>query len=1677
MKLLLYDALYSVGVVYYNRGDHQTALEWAERAISVDHTLKPAYDLLGNSFLGLDKYKDALAAFALADESNLLTRFQIGFACEKLERWEEAEEHYRAVLEKDLAYMTRRSFVAVYHQDPFSAHVHHALARVLQRQNKIEEAMLLYHLAKRIDPTIPLDSMYLEIMKESDLENHPSEKVLNKIHKPSAEAESVEKLKYLHTLSEYPTLREVIREYKSEDFISFIKDMIYAFQSNGDFYISALDRVIFDLLDGKEQADLFAALQTPSFKRLFELAELVHAEKMSLEEAIKLEDLEFNWECSYLLTDLTDRFIGIEPKTGFILAHLVEQLLSQSPDKNDAGYGQIVLGHAYYYTRKLDKAANAFNKAYELFREDNPEGMLDSLDGLCDVKMNKGNFPDALKTFDKYIQLAESQGKNEEVIFARYNRVRALFFAGRAAESYEEGLKLAFMVLDNDAIDDDFRDNLLEVLSHTSEKTGKSVPNDVIKSLSSEISSERESVKTLRSKAKIAEEKGDLDKALSLLEKARIIGEKRRIDLIKVDTDMGLLLSKIGRLTEAIDRLKIALSIAEPISVEADVWTILLNLGNLADRLGEKDEAITYLERALQEARQKHSYNQEGQCLLRLMQISNDVDPIKANEYLREIEKNFRDFLPSAKPHEEDLPIDWVEGMAAMKAGRFKEGIEALEHLCMDKSQDAERFYPAALTNCGKAYTQIGQIPEAINSWKKAVNAWLKLGNYDPAINVLGRMAHLLKQEGEDFTHIFKIWDGIEDPQAQSTIGAGLSEIAVNLGEYTRSEIISKKVLSIATSDEWRNMTDEMKARMTLGRIYRRTSRYNKALEQYEKALTIAQYLKDEPEEGIIRGWMGIVYRFLDELDVAVEQYERAININERYQNSASAAENRMNLASSLFLLGRKEEGKKTLLEALTAFDNEGLEEMASRVIVLLLDNFEMEEFPPDLQERIKKLIDENWKSSTPFIAGLIRTKQAKWLASQGDFENAQALMDEVIAMHRNNGDIFNQATSYLLRANILQDHDIIQAIADATSARDLAASIGQLRRVIECQEFLLFAALREGNEEQVNNYLGAVLEGRIQLRRRLKSDRDRMNFSVGIEKFARRCTAHFLQNGQNTRVFELQEWGRAQALIDLLTESINYSIMSDKKEVRDLLAKESEILTSMQNEAQMNIDESQHDENIELTSNKEAELAAVYEALEAYDPYYVLIKKGNPVNMARVQTLLSTFNRPAVIVTFGFVGDEIIAMTLRHDQMTPSVYRTGMDRVQVEAMLEAFNEEIHQNQGEGIRENWQDKGSPLLRGPSEDINENDLVVLVTGGDLQQIPIHALKLPNGQLLVEHASIVYTPSLTVLEALQMTDYEKPLRERTSLKGTYLFNWDEIPGNDNQRLIEFLNRQFGIELAKKVKIEKIDAGNTIRVSVEKEFLHLRLNYNKTKVSIEINDSILEELFVDVENGKLNVYKRSMFQALRMTDNEKVSRFICVGVTFPDEARAVSMRFGDIGQTISGNYLDKDKIKDIISNSSILHFACHGYFDPDHYLESGLVLRTMDELVQKPLQKEILSVRDIMTWHLDSELVVLSACETGRGTVAPSEFLGLSRGFLAAGAQSVIVALWKIENAATQAFMLTFYDNLQRQLKVSDVIDVADALRQTQCKYAKSYKLYDWAGFKLIGQPTIRWKGAKK
>ncbi len=109
---------------------------------------------------------------------------------------------------------------------------------------------------------------------------------------------------------------------------------------------------------------------------------------------------------------------------------------------------------------------------------------------------------------------------------------------------------------------------------------------------------------------------------------------------------------------------------------------------------------------------------------------------------------------------------------------------------------------------------------------------------------------------------------------------------------------------------------------------------------------------------------------------------------------------------------------------------------------------------------------------------------------------------------------------------------------------------------------------------------------------------------------------------------------------------------------------------------------------------------------------------------------------------------------------------------------------------------------------------------------------------------------------------------------------LFSWNETPGNDNGRLIEFLTQKFDIDWVKTAKIEKIDEVNTIRVSNEKNYLSLILNDEKGKVDLKIDDGRTDEFIAKMENDKLNIYKDI---------NLEINRFVLVFLADDSEKKA--------------------------------------------------------------------------------------------------------------------------------------------------------------------------------------------
>jgi CHAT domain-containing protein len=170
--------------------------------------------------------------------------------------------------------------------------------------------------------------------------------------------------------------------------------------------------------------------------------------------------------------------------------------------------------------------------------------------------------------------------------------------------------------------------------------------------------------------------------------------------------------------------------------------------------------------------------------------------------------------------------------------------------------------------------------------------------------------------------------------------------------------------------------------------------------------------------------------------------------------------------------------------------------------------------------------------------------------------------------------------------------------------------------------------------------------------------------------------------------------------------------------------------------------------------------------------------------------------------------------------------------------------------------------------------------------------------------------------------------------------------------------------------------------------------------------------------------------------------------------DEALAIG-KILPKSKVLLGADATESNLKLLGSQYSLIHLAAHGAFDIDNPLNSALLLAADKD------NDGMLKAGELYNLSLNADLVTLSACETALGKVATGDdVVGFTRGFLYAGARSLISSLWQVDDQATRDLMVGFYSNLK-------MISKDEALRQAQLQVKKQYPHpYYWSAFLLTG-----------
>ncbi|MDW8348110.1 MAG: CHAT domain-containing tetratricopeptide repeat protein [Bacteroidia bacterium] len=329
--------------------------------------------------------------------------------------------------------------------------------------------------------------------------------------------------------------------------------------------------------------------------------------------------------------------------------------------------------------------------------------------------------------------------------------------------------------------------------------------------------------------------------------------------------------------------------------------------------------------------------------------------------------------------------------------------------------------------------------------------------------------------------------------------------------------------------------------------------------------------------------------------------------------------------------------------------------------------------------------------------------------------------------------------------------------------------------------------------------------------------------------------------------------------------------------------------------------------------------------------------------------------------------------------------------------------------------------------------------------------------------IPYPDIAVLPLGGIIETKYFTYYRRSIKTKVDDKESYNVFWKPIADRlKGIKTVYFspdgIYHQVNVSTLYNTETKKyvFDEIQVINVTNTRDILEQHKQYSNKSFLI---GNPMFNLGIDTKDNEKSIEQWSIENLSQLEGAEREVKQICM--------------FLPNAVTVTGVAATEEFVKSL-RNPRVLHIATHGYFKKGQYqtstqamLNAGLLLAGVidyDRMEIRPLDKEDgkLTAFEVMNMELDStELVVLSACETGLGQTSKEGVYGLQRAFKVAGAQSIIMSLWKVNDEATQLLMTKFYENWQKR-----GIDKRKAFEAAQKEVRKRYKEpYYWGAFVMI------------
>lgn len=842
-----------------------------------------------------------------------------------------------------------------------------------------------------------------------------------------------------------------------------------------------------------------------------------------------------------------------------------------------------------------------------------------------------------------------------------------------------------------------------------------------------------------------------------------------------------------------------------------------------------------------------------------------------------------------------------------------------------------------------------------------------------------------------------------------------------------------------------------------LGRIYDALGEKEKALEFYNQTSPIARAIAGDPDDistltldekrqalaaanKALLSWraqniefgeaqelqkIATIYQALSENQKALDFYSQALQIRRALGHTLPAASILNNMGDLYYEVGEKKKALDIYNQSLSLYRAIGTNARSQQGT--LLNSIANIYFSLGDKENTFKLYEQSLSMSRETNN---RLGEASTLTNMGAAYS-------VLGQKKKALDFYNQS----LRIR----RSMANRLSEASTLNNLGAvhsDLGDYQKALEVfnQALLIYRSTgdRSGEAKTLGNLatvymtqnkltdalqnINATIEIIESVRSELKDDALRTSYFASVQSYYQLKTDILMQlhqqqptQGYDATALENTDQSRARVLRELLIQA-NANISKDVSP--DLLKQEQTLNQTLNNQEKQLVQfSSQSGKEAQLATLKQS-IAALYtdrdtlkNTIRRNNPAYANLQYPKPITLAQIQQQLE----PDTLMLQYSLGEKQSYLWVISNT-TLKTYRLPK-RSDIETTAKLFRQELTGQVDTFDRASIEitpvpsrNPSNPPLS-PSNALTQQILapaaadlgqkrLVIIPDGILNTIPFSALNTPN--------SNTYTPLLTQHEITNL-----PSASTIAILRTTVATQPRAP-----KLLAIL-------------ADPIFNKNDPRL---------------TGKALQSNpDFDLSEQSARQRNGRDLNLTRLPFTA---TEAKGILNFV------PQE----NDRTSAFGFDASYDWITSPKI----SQYRYVHLATHGIFDNSNPALSSIILSSFD--AQGRDRKAYLRFPDLFNLNLPTELVVLSACQTGLGNDIPGEGLvGMTRGLMYAGALRVSVSLWNVDDQTTSDLMQQFYKNLW-QSKMSH----AASLRQAQLSLWKQGKapVY-WAAFTLQGE----------